>query len=778
MFEKTENSPKTLSKVPSISQTSSTNITPKRLQNHNHQSRLEEKAEDFRDVLNRIKPSKEKSLESGSTSLHRQQEVSSTKTNFSTVVNKQQRNKSPVKVLDSVKKISECSKDSSDRNKQVNTISNKNVKIGKMSESPKHFTDCERSKFNVRKLANELTESSKSLNKFETENIESNTELTVKERQAVIHGDLKVIIDEKQSMILQEGHSERPKTRNAKSLQSPDSENRLRRNLLAEASQTNNLLEMGAVFGQTFEPSKNKSTPEKQKRTSVFERPVTESNEFQRLLQRKRNSLPVSEATPVRLQSSNILCEPTSIKKESNSSPIINKNVSHVSNINEMLDRLKDKPPKPDLKSKSFVSSDVMIKSDERQNRSRNMGEIKKLSRESSPNFRNVLNQIEVKSKNDTYNPNRVDVATKSSPKKSLENSKFSDKLKKSENSFQQDRSPLPQRTRVEFSLTRKPSASKFINSRKDSSEFSDSSDNTENSVIEKKLEKQRIERVQKWDELSRLYASSNETVPNSSDSEIKQNGQREASYQNIDINEGIDSSTSKNDTSLQKENNSGAETESEVFSTELNVENGLRNMNRSYIECNEAESVNVNLSPGHAVMMNLKKTKLSEVEELFEDFSRIDREFESMKRNPNYDTLETLDVDDADRKILSKISVLSANFTEDGTNSQADGSRSVTSKKQTKYSKKFDFEKSPASVEQLDFRHVLKRHVEPHHRQHPKFLLDLVDVKVSEGQSVTLECKVLGIPRPEVAWSMNNKRIKVCVKIEILIGLAIMIPK
>jgi hypothetical protein len=164
--------------------------------------------------------------------------------------------------------------------------------------------------------------------------------------------------------------------------------------------------------------------------------------------------------------------------------------------------------------------------------------------------------------------------------------------------------------------------------------------------------------------------------------------------------------------------------------------------------------------------MKNLKRTKLSEVEELFEDFSRIDREFESMKRNPKYGTLETLDVDDADRKILSKIPVLSANFTEDATNSQADGSQSVTSKKQTKYSKKFDFEKSPASVEQLDFRHVLKRHVEPHLRQHPKFLLDLVDVKVSEGQSVTLECKVLGIPKPEVAWSMNNKRIKVCVKI------------
>jgi hypothetical protein len=52
--------------------------------------------------------------------------------------------------------------------------------------------------------------------------------------------------------------------------------------------------------------------------------------------------------------------------------------------------------------------------------------------------------------------------------------------------------------------------------------------------VIEKKLEKQRIERVQKWDELSRLYASTNETVPNSS--ERKQNGQREASYQNIFI--------------------------------------------------------------------------------------------------------------------------------------------------------------------------------------------------------------------------------------------------
>jgi hypothetical protein len=69
--------------------------------------------------------------------------------------------------------------------------------------------------YRVRKLANELTESSKRLNKFETENIESNTELTVTERQAVIHGDLKVIIDKKQSMILQEAHPEGPKTENA-----------------------------------------------------------------------------------------------------------------------------------------------------------------------------------------------------------------------------------------------------------------------------------------------------------------------------------------------------------------------------------------------------------------------------------------------------------------------------------------------------------------------------------------------------------------------------------
>jgi hypothetical protein len=63
--------------------------------------------------------------------------------NFSTVVNKQhkqQRDKSPVKVSDTVKKMSECSKDYSDRNKLGNTISNRNVKIGKMSESPKHFT--------------------------------------------------------------------------------------------------------------------------------------------------------------------------------------------------------------------------------------------------------------------------------------------------------------------------------------------------------------------------------------------------------------------------------------------------------------------------------------------------------------------------------------------------------------------------------------------------------------------------------------------------------------
>jgi hypothetical protein len=167
--------------------------------------------------LNRIKPSKEKSLESGSTSLHRQQEVSSTKMNFSTVV--------------------------------INSFASFLTLNFDLSQFVKCFGDSD-----IFPILTFL---------------------------------LLIVFP---SLFL---------------LPSPDSENRPRRNLLAETSQTNNLLEMGAVFGQTFEPSKNRSTPEKQKRTSVFERPVTESNEFQKLLERKRNSLPVSGTTPVRLQSSN-----------------------------------------------------------------------------------------------------------------------------------------------------------------------------------------------------------------------------------------------------------------------------------------------------------------------------------------------------------------------------------------------------------------------------------------------------------------------------------------
>ena len=63
------------------------------------------------------------------------------------------------------------------------------------------------------------------------------------------------------------------------------------------------------------------------------------------------------------------------------------------------------------------------------------------------------------------------------------------------------------------------------------------------------------------------------------------------------------------------------------------------------------------------------------------------------------------------------------------------------------------------AEVEQLDFRHVLTRHVQT--KQKPCFLSELTTLRVREGEQAVFECHVEGIPEPNIAWAVNGKPIK-----------------
>ncbi|KAK3082773.1 hypothetical protein FSP39_005075 [Pinctada imbricata] len=67
----------------------------------------------------------------------------------------------------------------------------------------------------------------------------------------------------------------------------------------------------------------------------------------------------------------------------------------------------------------------------------------------------------------------------------------------------------------------------------------------------------------------------------------------------------------------------------------------------------------------------------------------------------------------------------------------------------------------SANTLVQNDFRHVLKRHGDTRSRKHPTFQSRMTDQKVKEGQSVTMEIKVTGTPRPDITWYMNGKTIK-----------------
>ncbi|XP_063411105.1 myosin light chain kinase, smooth muscle-like isoform X3 [Mytilus trossulus] len=850
MFDKPQdNSPSSNKLIPArkLPTTFSSNLSRGR-QGHSHQTK-----EDFRDVLNKIKTPKDNKLEHGLASV-RNKGLSTSRVDSHSVVSQRQRDKSPVKVSDAVRKFSKESP-STDQSMFVSSRNNRNLNSS-TTQSPKSISGARSSRINVRKLANDLSGSPQSLkmseienetpqskticenkpkvfNRCENEETESKTEFSVKERQAVIHSDLKTIIGKKQTMILQEQQIEGMKVNSAKTLPSPTSEGytktlpsptfeghktlpspiseshiktlpspfseghtktlpsptfeghiktlpsptsegRMKRNFLAEATQ-NSAVEMGAVFGQKFEADKIRTMPEKQKRTSVVETPVTGQVEFKILLEKKRNSLPAT-SSPTKLHSTGSFREKMSGQKESDPSPIIKTSVKRINNVDEVLDRLKDRPPKPEQKIVSSFTQSVP-KSAERMNRSRNLGETRRLSRESSPNFRNVLNQIEAKTKIQESLPQlkRNDQNTHYHDIK--DKTVLTNRKPKVESSPKITRSALPQKNSVEFSPSNYHHA-KIVNNLESNngiSESSDSSEKSDHQVVETKLEMQKSERAQKWNALSELYAEQADDQISIQGNNMHQNGRIENTQNHnggsLDKYERKISSVSYNNHSSPNNDPHREMDRKNVSHREVDRENVFENMNGSNSESDvhESASENIpeNLGPGHAVMMNLKRTKFSEVEELFEDFSRIDREFESLKRNPRYGPIEKLDVDDEDKKILRKISGLSSDLADDVTSSPSDDIRSVPSKKQTKYSKKFDFEKSPAIVEQLDFRHVLKRHVEPHHRQYPKFLADLVDVRVREGQSVTLQCQVSGIPRPDVAWAMNNKRIKTSKRIQ-----------
>ena len=68
---------------------------------------------------------------------------------------------------------------------------------------------------------------------------------------------------------------------------------------------------------------------------------------------------------------------------------------------------------------------------------------------------------------------------------------------------------------------------------------------------------------------------------------------------------------------------------------------------------------------------------------------------------------------------------------------------------------------KSPEpEVEQLDFRHVLTRHVQT--KKKPLFMNQLGNLFVREGDEAVFECYVEGLPEPTISWTVDGKPIKV----------------
>ncbi|XP_022101402.1 myosin light chain kinase, smooth muscle-like isoform X2 [Acanthaster planci] len=66
----------------------------------------------------------------------------------------------------------------------------------------------------------------------------------------------------------------------------------------------------------------------------------------------------------------------------------------------------------------------------------------------------------------------------------------------------------------------------------------------------------------------------------------------------------------------------------------------------------------------------------------------------------------------------------------------------------------------SPESeAQQLDFRHVLTRHVQT--KKAPKFVEELQDVRTKEGELAVLQCRIEGIPKPTIAWTVDGREIR-----------------
>ncbi|XP_071792535.1 protein Obscurin-like isoform X2 [Asterias amurensis] len=59
----------------------------------------------------------------------------------------------------------------------------------------------------------------------------------------------------------------------------------------------------------------------------------------------------------------------------------------------------------------------------------------------------------------------------------------------------------------------------------------------------------------------------------------------------------------------------------------------------------------------------------------------------------------------------------------------------------------------------QLDFRHVLTRHVQT--KTSPKFTEGLKDMRIKEGETAVFHCQVEGVPQPTVAWTVDGREIK-----------------